>query len=275
MWFPKISSSPPTDFPYNPSLYGHRHLCSADGKWEETCHRARRGTWMLPMQEYRLKAHRSQLLDRGNRGESKHQIRDFKNMNIYFNDLKAEPAGLVTVSKRYGEKNHETWIFILTATTGELWTCAHFGLTQGRISVPHAHAITHDRQRPAGQQVSYEHQMWSFTQAISNSLRGVLRMDYFKAHQFSCYNHPSEKTKSDRRTKLGSVSNGKEQRTMQQRKPFLSHALSWVSSLCCAYLPHLWIGTLCSHPSEELWNTRRKALYRCWTITLILIHFFF
>lgn len=62
---------------------------------------------MLPMQECRLKAHRSQLLDRGNRGESKHQIRDFKNMNIYFNDLKAETAGLVTVSKRYGEKNHE------------------------------------------------------------------------------------------------------------------------------------------------------------------------
>ena len=59
---------------------------------------------MLLMGEYTLEAHPSQLLDRGNRGESKHQIWDFYNMNIYFNDLKAEPAGLVTVSKRYREK---------------------------------------------------------------------------------------------------------------------------------------------------------------------------
>jgi len=63
------------------------------------------GRWRnLPTGEHRLQAHRSQLLDRANRAESKHQIWDFNNMNIYFNDLKAEPAGLVTVSKRYGEE---------------------------------------------------------------------------------------------------------------------------------------------------------------------------
>lgn len=101
--------------------------------------------------------HTSQLPDTRNQRESKHQIWDFNNMSIYFNDLKAEPAGLVTVSKRYGERNDEAWIFILTATTGELWICAHSGLRQGRICVPCAHTITQDRQPPAGQQVSSEH----------------------------------------------------------------------------------------------------------------------
>lgn len=62
---------------------------------------------MLAVEEYRLEAHMSQLPDTRNRGESKHQIWDFSNMSIYFNDLKAEPAGLVTVSKRYGERNDE------------------------------------------------------------------------------------------------------------------------------------------------------------------------
>lgn len=182
----------------------------------------------------------SQLPDTRNRGESKHQIWDFNNMSIYFNDLKAEPAELVTVSKRYGERNDEAWIFILTATTGELWICAHSGLRQGRISVPCTHTITQDRKPPAGQQVSSEHRAQSFTQAISNSLRVVLLTDYFKAHQFSCYNHPSEKTKSNRRTKLGRVSNSKEHRIMQQKAVSQPH--SFVSfSLCCAYLPHLWI----------------------------------
>lgn len=62
---------------------------------------------MLAVEEYRLEAHTSQLPDTSNQGESKHQIWDFNNMSIYFNDLKAEPAGLVTVSKRYGERNDE------------------------------------------------------------------------------------------------------------------------------------------------------------------------
>lgn len=135
------------------------------------------------------------------------------------------PAGLVTVSKRYGEKmrslNFHSDIFHWRTVTS-----AHFGLTQGRISVPRAHIVTHDRQRLAGQQVSYEHQTWSFTRAISNSLRGVLLTDYFKAHQFSCCNHPSEKIKSDRRTRQGSGFSGKEQRTTWPRKLFLSHTIS-------------------------------------------------
>lgn len=97
--------------------------------------------------------------------------------------------------------------------------------------MPCAHTITQDRQPPAGQQVSSEH---SFTRAISNSLREVLLTDYFKAHQFSCYNHPSEKTKSKSRTKLGSVSNGKEQRTMQQKKAVSQpHAFISLLSLLC------------------------------------------
>lgn len=222
MWFPKISSPLPTVFAYNPSLYGHRHLRSTDGKREETCPRASGGTRTLPMGKYRLEAHRSQLLEAGNGGESKHQIGDFNNMNIYFNDLKAEPAGLVTVSERYGEKTGS-----LNFPSGcHRWRTVHFGLTQGRTPVPRAQAITHDRLHPAGQRVSYEDPTRSFTPAISNSSRGVLLTDYFKAHQFSCYNHPSEQMKSDRRTKPGSVSNGKEQRTMQQSKPFLCHALS-------------------------------------------------
>lgn len=54
-----------------------------------------------------LGAHMSQLPDARNQGESKHQIWDFNNMSIYFNDLQVEPAGLVTVSKRYGERNDE------------------------------------------------------------------------------------------------------------------------------------------------------------------------
>lgn len=127
--------------------------------------------------------------------------------------------------------------FILTATTGELWICAHSGLRQGRISVPCAHTITRDRQPPAGQQVSSQHRAQSFTRAISNSLRGVLLTDYFKAHQFSCYNHPSEKKKSNRRTKLGSVSNGKEQRTMQQESCFSVTLVSPFPLLCLSPSP--------------------------------------
>lgn len=142
--------------------------------------------------------------------------------SIYFNDLKAKPAGLVTASKRYGEK---------TCSLSFHPDCQHqrtedlcpFRFNAGKEVCPHAHAITHNRQRLAGQQVSYEHRMRSFTQAISNSLKGALLTDYFKACQFSCYNHPSEKTKSNRRTELGSDSNGEEQRTMQQSKPFLNH----------------------------------------------------
>lgn len=86
--------------------------------------------------------------------------------------------------------------------------------------MPCAHTNTQDRKPPAGQQVSSEHRAQSFTQAISSSLRVVLLTDYFKAHQFSCYNHPSEKAKPNRRTKLGRVSNSKEHRIMQQKSCF-------------------------------------------------------
>lgn len=247
MWFPEISSPFPTAFPYNSSRYGHQHLCSTDGKREEPAPGQVEGPgcWQGKNTDLKLT---SQLPGTRNWGESKHQIWDFNNMSIYFNDLKAEPAGLVTVSKRYGERNDEAWIFILTATTGELRIFAHSGPRQGRISVPCAHTITQDRQPPAGQQVSSEHWAQSFTPAISNSLREVLLTDYFKTHQFSCYNHPSEKMKSNRRTKLGSVSNGKRAENYATKKLFLSHILLKVFSLCCVYLPHLWIMI----PSQQI-----------------------
>lgn len=106
MWFPRISSPFPTVFPYNSSLYGHQHLRSADGKREEPApgQVEGQGCWQWKNTDLKLT---SQVPDTRNREEAKHQIWDFNNMSIYFNDLKAEPAGLVTVSKRYGERKDE------------------------------------------------------------------------------------------------------------------------------------------------------------------------
>lgn len=41
----------------------------------------------------------------------------------------------LSLQVRDTERKHAAWVFILTASTRELRTCAHFGLTRGRRSV--------------------------------------------------------------------------------------------------------------------------------------------
>lgn len=133
MWLPKISSPLPTVFPYNPSLYSHWHLCSADGKREETPPGQVGEPWCCPWENIDLKLTDLNCLTEETEGNPSIKYGILIIWSIYFNDLKAKPAGLVTASKRYREKTCS--LNFHPVSTGDLWTCAHSGLMQGRRSV--------------------------------------------------------------------------------------------------------------------------------------------